>query len=111
MKNRIEIRAEREWMRNSIALHLFTESSGDGVGSVAKPIEFMTVEEGELFGEPLMRLKMDQAQQLMDELWRAGLRPTEGTGSAGAMAATERHLKDMQTIVMHSLKINQKGAA
>lgn len=39
------------------------------------------------------------AQNLMDELWRVGLRPSEGSGSAGSLAATERHLKDMQRIV------------
>jgi hypothetical protein len=40
----------------------------------------------------------------MDELWRVGLRPTEGTGSAGSLAATERHLKDMQRIALGLLK-------
>ena len=40
----------------------------------------------------------------MDELWRCGLRPSEGTGSAGSLAATERHLKDMQAIAFDLLK-------
>lgn len=40
----------------------------------------------------------------MDELWTCGLRPSEGTGSAGSLAATERHLKDMQVIAMGLLK-------
>jgi hypothetical protein len=39
------------------------------------------------------------AQDLIDRLWSAGLRPTEGSGSAGALAATERHLKDLQRLV------------
>lgn len=34
---------------------------------------------------------------------RLSHRPTEGTGSAGALAATERHLKDMQTIAFRLL--------
>ncbi len=46
-----------------------------------------------------MRLEHIEAQALMDRLWKAGLRPTEGSGSAGALAATEHHLKDMQTLV------------
>jgi hypothetical protein len=33
-----------------------------------------------------------------------GLRPSEGTGSAGALAATERHLKDMQRLVFKDKK-------
>lgn len=39
------------------------------------------------------------AQSLMDQLWNCGLRPTEGSGSAGALAATERHLKDLQLLL------------
>ncbi len=35
----------------------------------------------------------------MDDLWAAGLRPTEGTGSAGALRAVERHLEDMRRLV------------
>jgi hypothetical protein len=45
------------------------------------------------------RIGNDDAQTLMDDLWRAGLRPTEGAGSAGALAATQRHLEDMRTLV------------
>jgi len=43
-----------------------------------------------------------QGQDLMDRLWQAGLRPTEGKGSAGALAATERHLEDMRKLVFDS---------
>lgn len=41
----------------------------------------------------------DNAQALMDQLWTCGLRPTEGAGSAGSLAATERHLEDMRSLV------------
>lgn len=54
---------------------------------------------------PSLELTMQAAQTLMDDLWQAGLRPTEGTGSAGSLAATERHLQDMQRLVFgHFLK-------
>jgi len=36
-----------------------------------------------------------QGQALMDDLWRAGLRPTEGSGSAGAMARAEKQIEFM----------------
>ncbi len=49
-----------------------------------------------------LQLQDCQAQDLMDKLWMAGLRPTEGKGSAGALAATERHLEDMQKLVFES---------
>lgn len=53
--------------------------------------------------EPMLRLDNDEAQSLMDELWRCGLRPSEGSGSAGALAATQRHLADMQKIAFGTL--------
>jgi hypothetical protein len=46
----------------------------------------------------------------MDELWHAGIRPTEGAGSAGAMAATQRHLEDMRTLVFQPEKPAQTQA-
>lgn len=49
--------------------------------------------------EPAFTLTRDDAQALMDELWHVGLRPTEGSGSAGSLAATQAHLKDMRTLV------------
>lgn len=52
---------------------------------------------------PTMELSFQEAQELMDELWRCGLRPTEGTGSAGALAAVEKHLNDMRQIAFDLL--------
>lgn len=48
---------------------------------------------------PFTSMHISTAQELMDSLWECGLRPSEGAGSAGALAATERHLKDMQRLV------------
>lgn len=39
------------------------------------------------------------AQLLMDDLWRCGIRPSEGAGSAGHAAATERHLKCLDAML------------
>lgn len=75
--------------------------------AVAKPIEFAEAEEGE-YVEPAMVLGMDVAQQLVDELWRAGLRPSEGAGSAGQLASTERHLADMREIAFFKLGIKKE---
>lgn len=49
--------------------------------------------------EPTLRMDRTAAQQLIDNLWQCGLRPTEGTGSAGSLKATERHLEDMRRLV------------
>jgi hypothetical protein len=50
---------------------------------------------------PLFTLASTEAQGLMDQLWQCGLRPSEGSGSAGSLAATERHLEDMRKLAMH----------
>ena|ERR1043166_3493001 len=54
--------------------------------------------------EPTLYLRKDEAQELMDSLWSNGLRPTEGSGSAGALAATQEHLKDMRKIAFDLLE-------
>lgn len=66
-------------------------------GWMKEPV-FVKVEEG---ATPPVAFRLDlmEAQSLMDRLWKAGLRPTEGSGSAGALAATQSHLKDMQKLV------------
>lgn len=55
---------------------------------------------------PTFKLDMDAAQCLMDDLWNCGLRPTEGTGSAGALKAVENHLQDMRKLLFKKEGIN-----
>lgn len=99
----LEIFAQRAIWKNCIEV-LVVANEGQGRKSVAKPLTLEPVENGEVIGQPTMNLRPEEAQLLMDELWRCGLRPTEGTGSAGSLAATERHLSDMQHIAMGLLK-------
>ncbi len=54
-----------------------------------------------------LSLSLTESQMLMDALWDCGLRPSEGSGSAGALAATESHLADMKKIAFHALKIKR----
>jgi hypothetical protein len=44
-------------------------------------------------------LSYQNAQQLADQLYAAGIRPTEAAGSAGALSAVNAHLKDLQKLV------------
>lgn len=80
----------------SIELHMAVRA--EGVLSVAQPVVMKAADEAQLHA-PFMRLDFTAAQLLMDELWHCGLRPTEGSGSAGSLAATERHLQDMRKLV------------
>jgi hypothetical protein len=69
----------------------------DGFYVVSDP-QFVKVSEMEPLS-PSFTISVEAAQALMDSLWQCGLRPTEGTGSAGALAATQAHLADMRKLV------------
>jgi hypothetical protein len=56
-----------------------------------------TVKEGELV-EPALVLDLDEAQTLLQALWDSGLRPNNGEGSSGQVAALKDHLADMRKI-------------
>ena len=60
---------------------------------------------------PTLRMDYGLAQLLMDQLWKCGLRPKEGAGSAGAMAATERHLADLQKLIERFVVPERKDEA
>ena len=87
-------------------ISLYARQITVGNGFVAaKPLEMVKGKQG-LITEPFARLEIQAAQTLMDELWKCGLRPSEGTGSAGSLAATEKHLKDMRKITFKKLGID-----
>ena len=71
---------------------------------LGKPVEFEKL--SDMYTEPknpTFSLSQDEAQILMDQLWDVGLRPSEGSGSAGAMAATQKHLEDMRRLVFEPM--------
>ena len=93
----LEFMARREDWTEGISLYLRQRTVGFG-SVMAHPPVMETVEPGAR-ALPMMTIDIQTAQNLMDELWQCGVRPTEGTGSAGAMAAVQAHLKDMQRLV------------
>lgn len=92
-------------------LSVWIEEYGHNQGEerIAEPIVMRPLKEGELseVKEPTMNLSNEAAQTLIDDLWTAGLRPSEGTGSAGSLAATQKHLADMRIIAFDKLKIKE----
>lgn len=94
----LEVMARREQWSAGVSLYMRKRIVGVSV-EFAEPIVFKAVDDGEAAPCPALRLSIQSAQQLMDELWQCGLRPSEGTGSAGALAATQRHLDDMRRLV------------
>lgn len=99
-----KIRAYREpWLCDTIAIRVAHITKQDGVEQVAlaEPMVMKLLTAEELCTElpPTLRVSPTEAQQFMDELWRAGIRPTEGAGSVGQLGAVKAHLEDMRTLV------------
>lgn len=99
-----ELRCQRQPWRDGVDVAVLEYRFGDGPTTtwLGAPPVMGAIHEGEAIFEPTLTLTVQQAQQLMDELWSCGLRPTQGSGSAGSLAATERHLKDLQDILRKS---------
>lgn len=97
IENGFKVYAQRAPWSGGVEL-AFTESRGDGRKFQAAPMEMREFKPGEMIAAPLP-LSHTEAQFLMDELWNCGLRPSEGSGSAGALAATQKHLDDMRKLV------------
>lgn len=88
-------------------------------------IDFMLMQEtpvGHAYGNPVVMTEMpvgvqpsthaptfnlgeEQCEFLMDELWKMGIRPSNGEGSTGQIKAMEDHLNDMRTIAFSELNI------
>ncbi len=85
-----------------LGLWVFRKNLPANTIEVAKPLALETHDMKDMYSwepEPVLALRKDEAQVLMDSLWDTGIRPTDGSGSAGAMLATQNHLKDMQKLV------------
>lgn len=94
----LEFMARREDFTEGVSLYLRQRTVGQGA-AFAQPLTMVKLAPNER-AQPFATLQVHEAQQLMDELWQCGLRPSEGTGSAGQLAATQRHLEDMRTLVL-----------
>jgi len=102
---RPHIRLHKPDFRNFLDVYIMREIVG-------VKQECVTVLPFEEYSDPTvasscMTLNAESAQRLMDDLWNCGLRPSEGSGSAGAMKATQNHLADLKKILFHKLEIDK----
>ena len=95
-KNKMQVRAVSAPWHNGIHLQV---RQGSYVGT---SVNMKDSCDGELI-DPTISIGLDEAQTLMDDLWQAGFRPTEGSGSAGSLRATEKHLTDMRKIAFKQM--------
>jgi hypothetical protein len=101
LKPEIEVIAVAAPFQSGIDI-LLEDTSGSRK-AVGVAVQFREIDEDERL-EPTLRLTLAMGQKLMDDLWRCGLRPSEGTGSAGALRAVERHLEDMRKIAFDMME-------
>ncbi len=101
----VKIKAQAAPWRRAVELLIYEEQNGRR--SYIKGIELETDifdENSSIPDSSILRIEIEDAQILMDQLWNCGLRPAEGAGSAGSLRATENHLHDMQKIAFDLLK-------
>lgn len=73
--------------------------NGDQLVAIAEPLVLTSAEPGRVYAaDQGLHLSPEAAQELMDGLWQCGVRPTDGAGSAGAMAAAKAHIDDLRRI-------------
>ena len=106
-----KVHAENMFYADAIAIHIY-ERMPNGDISLLSGLQFTTHHEAE-YVEPqeAIQLPRETSQQLMDALWQCGLRPSEGSGSAGSLKATENHLKDIQEFSRRLLSIVERTPA
>jgi hypothetical protein len=105
MDREIKVYARFDMLNNTI--DMFVRSKEDGILRIAPsllPETFSPAEPGKT-QSPTLTIAPECGQELMDQLWSCGLRPKAGSGSAGSLAATENHLKDLRKITFNLLKI------
>ena len=118
-----QIRAFNDPARRCVSLYVHRQAYVDGelvlrTFSRRSELESIHVDEvtfdllngRESYVNPTFPIEFEQAQQLMDDLWAAGLRPIEGAGSAGQLAATEAHVGDLRKLLFHHVGISDAQA-
>jgi hypothetical protein len=102
--------AQRRPWSNKIGLNIGNKPVASGPLHRVMPLLFETVKQGEsvIGDEPTLALEFEEAQALMDELYSVGVRPTEGHGSVGQVAAMKEHLGDMRRLVFRDVPIGGK---
>ena len=107
-RNGIHILVQRhpfDFGLSAIIVNYGREGVQQHLPSVAEPLVFKKVKEGDIYPSQHISLAFDAPQRLMDELWNCGVRPSDAKWPKGEINAMTTHLKDMRTIAFNCLKI------
>lgn len=108
MLNRTQIYADYSPWSASVDVRIVQQRADDQFHAIAQPLQFVHRDETAIGQQiaPCFSLGAEAAQSFMDSLWMCGFRPTEGSGSAGALRAVEKHLADMRAIAFKGLDLD-----
>lgn len=96
----LRMRAFQEVYMDSVSIYL-----RDGT-KAGRSIIMEDVDPG-MLQEPLIRLTTQAAQELINDLWSAGLRPSEAKNTRDEVNAIKAHLEDMRQITFDKLKVDK----
>ena len=82
-------------------IELFYMETINGGAFAPEPIKLRPKLQHEITS-PMMTLSPEVAQNLMNELWLAGVRPADAKEQDGELEATKMHLADMRRLVFAS---------
>jgi hypothetical protein len=105
-RDRVRVRVERSMAWNEFRLFAI-EGKGEtarlAVGVKVSPFQY-GIDQG-----PLLSFDDEAAQKLLDDLWQAGIRPSEGAlgRDLGELVSVREHLDDMRRLVFASVKIDE----
>jgi hypothetical protein len=103
-KKHLVIRAEYQLYSDRFALHAWQDMpSGERAVLVNATMEIRPGEQA--CPEPALLLDRGGAQQLMDDLWRAGIRPSDRKELPGETQALREHVSDLRKITFKLLKV------
>ncbi len=102
----IRMRAQDNYHNQAVDIHVIREDFRQRpvpVEALATDLKgdtfwFKQIDEGTLPPYAPFRMRRESAQDLMDDLYRIGIRPREAAGSIGQLAAVQAHLEDMRLL-------------
>ncbi len=93
--------ASVEWMDRVDILVCQRDHTTDKIGSVAEPLQFTMKarDPGMPILQATLELSSQEASNLMNALWQAGVRPSDFKHPSGEVNRLEAHLSDMRKLV------------